>query len=610
MNLFSDIKADLVRAAETLIEEGVLPRETDLSRVTVEPPRDPSHGDMATNAAMVLAKPASLKPRDLADRFAALLTAGDKVASADVAGPGFINVRLADGAWRSVVSEILRLGTSYGDSDLGGGRKVNVEYVSANPTGPMHIGHARGAVVGDALAGLLAKAGFDVCKEYWVNDAGAQIDSMGWAVYWRYLEILEPEVYDITDEQAIKGFMDSMGVPDKDLEYRGDYLIPVAEGLHREYGGSLALQEGNGPWKGRPVDEWMPKIRLFAVAHMLERIKEDLAELGVTQEEFVSERDVIESGKVSDVLNWLTEQDLIYRGILEPPKGQKPEDWEPREQTLFRATQFGDDVDRPLQKSDGSWTYFASDIAYHRYKYQRGFNHQINIWGADHGGYVKRMQAAVKAVSNGEASLTVKLCQMVRLMDKGEPVKMSKRAGNFVTLRELVDAVGKDVVRFYLLTRKSDAPLDFDLSAVKEQSRDNMVFYVQYAHARGHSVFRMAADQMPGLDISADALKGADLSRLTEESEKAVVKLLAEWPRQVEAAAEAEEPHRIAYYLYDLASAFHGWWTKGKEDTALRFIQADDADVTKARLALVMAVRIVIASGLSVFGVEPVEELN
>jgi arginyl-tRNA synthetase len=608
MNLFRDVKADLDRTVETLIAEGVLPEGLDLSRVTVEPPRDPSHGDMATNAAMLLSKPAGMKPRDLAERLAAALVGHDRIATAEVAGPGFINLRLAETAWHDVLRAILDLGTAYGDSDIGARRKVNVEYVSANPTGPLHIGHARGAVVGDALSGLLLKAGYDVCKEYWVNDAGSQIDSLGWAVYWRYLEILDPKKFAITDEAAIKSFMAAMGAPDRELEYRGEYLIPVAQALFEEKGDALAVKGADG-FEGKPVDEWLPPIRLFAVEKMLDLIKEDLKVLGIDQDVFTSERWIIET-HVDRIVAWLKDRDLIYRGILEPPKGQKPDDWEPREQTLFRATQFGDDVDRPLQKSDGSWTYFASDIAYHWNKHERGYDRQINIWGADHGGYVKRMQAAVTAASEGKAALTVKLCQMVRLMDKGEPMKMSKRAGNFVTLRDLVDAVGKDVVRFYLLTRKPDAPLDFDLTAVKEQSRDNMVFYVHYAHARGHSVFRMAGEQVPDLDVSDAALAGADLTLLSEESEQAVLRLLSEWPRVIEAAAEAEEPHRIAYYLYDLASAFHGWWSKGKEDTALRFIQADDPAVTLARLALVKAVRIVIASGLAVFGVEPVEELT
>lgn len=608
MNLFSEIKADLVKSAQALIAEGVLPEDADLSRATVEPPRDASHGDMATNAAMVLSKPAKMKPRDLAEKLVEKLTAFDRIERAEIAGPGFINLRLTETAWHDVLRSVLDLGTAFGDSTMGAGQKVNVEYVSANPTGPLHIGHARGAVVGDALSGLLLKAGFDVCKEYWVNDAGSQIDSLGWAVYWRYLEKLDPARYAITDEEAIKAFMTAQGAPDRELEYRGAYLIPVADALIADKGDSLAQKDGDS-YIGLPTEDWLPPIRLYAVEKMLDLIREDLAELGIDQDVFTSERGIIQD-HVDRIVAWLKERDMIYRGILEPPKGQKPDDWEPREQTLFRATQFGDDVDRPLQKSNGDWTYFASDIAYHWNKYDRGYARQINIWGADHGGYVKRMQAAVKAASEGNADLTVKLCQMVRLMDKGEPMKMSKRAGNFVTLRDLVDAVGKDVVRFYLLTRKPDAPLDFDLTAVKEQSRDNMVFYVHYAHARSHSVYRMAGEQMPSLDVSDAALAGADLSRLTEDAEQTVLRLLSEWPRVVEAAADAEEPHRIAYYLYDLASAFHSWWTRGKEDTALRFIHADDEAVTLARLALVKAVRIVIASGLSVFGVDPVDELN
>lgn len=606
MNLFAEIRADLIECLEALKSDGVLPEDLDPSKVTVEPPRDASHGDMATNAAMVLSKQAKAKPRDLAESLVGKLTTLERVATAEIAGPGFINLRLSDSAWLEIPRAILNLGTDYGNSDMGVGQLVNVEYVSANPTGPLHIGHARGAVVGDALSGLLAKAGFEVCREYWVNDAGSQIDSLGYASYWRYLACIAPERYDLSDETAIKSFMAAVGAPDRDLEYRGAYLEPVGQALFEIKGDSLA-GEGGAPL---PADQWLSEVRIFAVERMLDLIKADLKILGVDQEVFTSERWVIESGKVDEVLTFLTERDLIYRGILEPPKGQKPDDWEPREQTLFRATSFGDDVDRPLMKSDGSWTYFASDIAYHRFKYARGYNRQINIWGADHGGYVKRMQAAVAAGSEGAARLTVKLCQMVRLLDNGQPMKMSKRAGNFVTLRDLVAAVGKDVVRFYLLTRKPDAPLDFDLTVVKEQSRDNMVFYVHYAHARCRSVERMAAEQMPDLAKDRSALIGADFTVLNDPSERALIRQLAEWPRVIEAAADAEEPHRIAYYLYDVASSFHGWWTKGKEDTTLRFIQSDAPDVTQARLALVEAVRIVIASGLGVFGVDPADELN
>lgn len=606
MNLFAEIRNDLITCLSELTSQGALPADLDGSKVTVEPPRDASHGDMATNAAMVLSKQAGVKPRDLAEKLVGQLTGLERIESADIAGPGFINLRLSDAAWLGVPKAILTQGTAYGDSIMGAGSLVNIEYVSANPTGPLHIGHARGAVVGDALAGLLTKAGFDVCKEYWVNDAGSQIDSLGYASYWRYLACIAPDRYDLDDEAAIASFMSAIGAPDRDLEYRGAYLEPVGQALYQENGESLA---GEG---GTPLaqENWIDAVRLFAVERMLDMIKSDLKGLGVDQDIFTSERWVIESGKVDDVLSYLAERDLIYRGTLEPPKGQKPDDWEPREQTLFRATAFGDDVDRPLQKSDGSWTYFASDIAYHRFKYARGYKRQINIWGADHGGYVKRMQAAVAAGSDGAANLTVKLCQMVRLFDNGQPMKMSKRAGRFVTLRDLVDAVGKDVVRFYLLTRKPDAPLDFDLSVVKEQSRDNMVFYVHYAHARCRSVARMAAEQMPDLEKGTDALIASDLALLKDPNEQALIRHLAQWPRVIEAAAEAEEPHRIAYYLYDLASAFHAWWTKGKEDTTLRFIQTDAPEVTQSRLALVEAVRIVIASGLAVFGVDPLDELS
>ncbi len=594
MNVFKEMRGEVEAALKRLAAAGTLPADADFGRVAVEPPRDPSHGDMATNAAMVLAKPAGLKPRDLAEKIVAELTGGDWIETAEIAGPGFINLRLKPDVWRRVTGAILAAGTAYGDGDAGQGQKVNVEYVSANPTGPLHIGHARGAVVGDVLARLLAKAGYAVTKEYWVNDAGAQVDELAWSCYWRYLNALAPGEGAANERHVL-----AVRSPSTDLQYKGDYLIPVGEALAAEHGDAL---------RDMTPDAFLPIVRDKAVAMMMADVKATLADLGVEQEVFTSERWVIESGKVVAALEDLGARGLIYEGVLDPPKGKKPDDWEEREQTLFRATEFGDDVDRPVRKSDGSWTYFASDIAYHRYKYDRGFLRQINVWGADHGGYVKRMQAALKAVSGGEATLTVKLCQMVKLLDKGEPVKMSKRAGSFVTLQDLIDAVGRDVVRFFLLTRKNDAPMDFDLSAVKEQSRDNMVFYVHYAHARCRSVFRQAAEA--GLDTSPATLTGADLSLLVAEPELDLMKRLAEWPRAVEAAAEAEEPHRIAYYLYDTASAFHALWTRGKEETTLRFIQEDDPAVTAARLALVEALRTVIASGLDVFGVTPVDELS
>jgi len=594
MNVFKEMQRELEVALTQLQSAGTLPTDIDFSRVSVEPPRDPSHGDMATNAAMVLSKPAHMKPRDLAEAIVGALTGGDWIESAEIAGPGFINLRLKADVWRRVVGAVLAAGTDFGQGTPDVPQKVNVEYVSANPTGPLHIGHARGAVVGDVLARLLTKAGYDVTKEYWVNDAGSQIDELAWSCYWRYLNALHPG-QDAANEATA---MTKRG-PDAELQYKGDYLIPVGEALAAAHGEALVAMT--------PA-EFMPIVRDQAVAMMMEGVKDTLAKLGVAQDEFTSERWIIESGKVERALDDLRARGLIYQGVLEPPKGKRPDDWEEREQTLFRATEFGDDVDRPVQKSDGSWTYFASDIAYHRYKYDRGFMRQINVWGADHGGYVKRMQAALKAVSGGEASLTIKLCQMVKLLDKGEPVKMSKRAGSFVTLDDLIAAVGRDVVRFFLLTRKNDAPMDFDLSAVKEQSRDNMVFYVHYAHARCRSVFRQAREA--GIDPTPDALAAADLSVLDAEPDLGLMKRLAEWPRMIEAAAEAEEPHRIAYYLYDAASDFHALWTRGREDTTLRFIQVDDPARTMARLALVEALRTVIASGLDVFGVTPLDELN
>jgi len=584
MSVFKELLADLSGALSSLVADGVLPGEADLSRAGIEPPRDPSHGDAATNAAMVLSKPAGMKPRDLAEKIVEKLLTSARIATAEIAGPGFINMRLKDSVWQDEIRTILKVGTAYGSTDIGKGEKVNVEYVSANPTGPLHIGHARGTVIGDALASLLAKAGFDVAREYYINDAGTQVDTLGRSSYLRYREALGEDIGEIPE-----------GL------YPGEYLRAVGEALKQEHGDRLlALSE----------EEWLPIARKAAIDGMMELIKTDLAALGVHHDVFTSERALVEAGKVDEVLSVLESRELIYTGVLEPPKGKKPEDWEPRPQRLFKATEYGDDVDRPLKKSDGSWTYFASDIANHLDKYQRGFTQQIDIWGADHGGYVKRMKAAVKAVTAEKADLDVKLCQIVRLMDKGEPVKMSKRSGSFVTLRDLVEAVGKDVVRFFLLTRKNDAQMDFDLTAVTEQSRDNPVFYVHYAHARCHSVMKMAVEAFPGVDFSDEAVASADLSVLSEEGELALMRLLAEWPRTVEAAALSHEPHRLAYYLYDLAASFHALWTKGREDTLLRFVVPGDESRTMARMALVGAVRTVIASGLDVFGVEPRAELH
>ncbi len=584
MNLFDHYRRHVAAVLDGLIAEGALPAGLDTDRVTVEPPREAAHGDLTTNAAMVLAKPAGMKPRDLAELVAARLRSAPHVVEVAIAGPGFINLRLDDAFWHERLAEILRTGPSYGNAEEGRGGAVNVEYVSANPTGPLHVGHGRGAVFGDALAALLEKAGHKVTREYYINDAGAQVDVLARSAYLRYREALGERV-----EAIPEGL------------YPGEYLVPV--------GRRLAERDG-GKWLDVPEETWLPEIRAFAIAEMIALIREDLAALGVRHDVFTSERTLVEAGKVQTSLDDLAARGLIYKGVLEPPKGKTPEDWEPREQTLFRATQFGDDVDRPLQKSDGSWTYFATDVAYHRDKYERGFNSMIDVWGADHGGYVKRMTSAVKAVSGGAAELDCKLCQMVNLLDDGKPVKMSKRAGTFVTLREVVEEVGKDVVRFIMLTRKNDAHLDFDLAKVLEQSKDNPVFYVQYAHARICSVFRHASEFLTADEMGPEALAGADLARLDSPLELGLIKTMAVWPRIVDGAAEAHEPHRLAFYLYDLANQFHVLWTKGKEDTSLRFLMPEDRAFTLTRLALLKGVAFVIASGLAVFGVTPVEEMR
>jgi len=584
MNPFKDFSAIVVKALEAMAAAGELPAGLDPTRVTVEPPRDPAHGDMATNAALVLAKPAGLKPRDLADVLAVRLRGLEAVESAEVAGPGFLNLRLTPGYWQDCLSGILRSGKAFGESDLGRGRRVNVEYVSANPTGPLTVGHARGAVVGDALATLLAKAGYAVTREYYINDAGAQVDVLARSAYLRYREALGEEIGEIPEGH-----------------YPGDYL--------KDIGRALAARDG-GKWCGQPEERWLPEVRRFAIDILMVSVRDDLAALGVHQDVFSSERALVEAGGIEETIKTLEARDLIYTGVLEPPKGKAPDDWEPRPQTLFRATQFGDDVDRPLRKSDGSWTYFAADMAYHLDKYRRGAELMIDVWGADHGGYVKRMQAAVQALTDGKAKLEILICQLVKLLRAGEPVKMSKRAGAFVTLREVIDEVGKGVVRFIMLTRKNDAPLDFDLAKVLEQSRDNPVFYVQYGHARACSVLRHAAELFPKLSRTTADLAGARLDLLTDSDEIALIKRLALWPRLLESAAEAYEPHRVAYYLYDVAAGFHGLWTKGKDDARLRFLLEDDVELTAARLALVQGVALVIASGLEVFGVEPVEEMR
>ena len=581
MNLFQHFQ-DEIAAIVASTEE--LPDDLNLSNLTVEPPRDASHGDMATNAAMVLAKPARMKPRDIADLIAPGIGQLEGVESVEIAGPGFINIRLGAGFWAHRLREILIQGRNYGDSRLGKRRPVNVEYVSANPTGPLHVGHARGAVFGDALASLMSKAGYDVTREYYINDAGNQIDALARSVHFRYREALGVDVG-----------------PMPEGLYPGDYLIEPARTL---------AERDQDRWLDAPEEEWLPELRLFSVDQMMALIRDDLAAMGIHQEVFTSERTLHLDGRIQDVVSELEGRDQVYTGVLEPPKGKKPDDWEPRPQLLFRATAWGDDVDRPLRKSNGDWTYFAADIAYHLDKYKRGFNQMIDVFGADHGGYVKRMVSATRAVSNDEADLTIRLCQMVNLFDGGEPVKMSKRAGTFVTLRDLVDRVGKDVVRFMLLTRKNEAQLDFDFAKVLEQSRDNPVFYVQYAHARCCSVFRNVERDMPKLDVSREALQAAELSRLSHPEELALIRLMASWPRQVEQAAEAAEPHRLSFYLYELASAFHAFWTRGRDAEELRFIHPDDPELTHARLALVDGVRAVIRSGLDVLGVTPVEEMR
>lgn len=584
MNVFSAFKAIVESEIESLVADGTLPAGTDGTRVSVDPPRDPSHGDLATNAAMVLAKPAGLKPRDLAETLAERLRAKDTVETVDVAGPGFINLRLSDDFWRARLVDILDAGTDYGRSEMGQRRPVNVEYVSANPTGPLHVGHARGAVVGDVLAALLDKAGYAVTREYYINDAGSQVDVLARSAYLRYREALGEDIGEIPE-----------GL------YPGDYLIPV--------GAAIAARDGD-KWRDVAEEAWLPEFRAFSVSAMMDLIREDLAVLNIRHDEFSSERALVDAGGVDAALATLDAEGLIYEGVLEPPKGKLPDDWEERPQTLFRASDFGDDTDRPLKKSDGSWTYFASDLAYHQDKYRRGFTRLIDVWGADHGGYVKRVGAGVKALTDGKAEIDVKLCQMVRLLEDGEPAKMSKRAGTFVTLRDLADAVGKDVIRFIMLTRKNDAPLDFDLVKVREQSRDNPVFYVQYAHARTHSVANMAAEAFPDADFGVEALGGANLARLTDSDELALIRLLAAWPRTVEGAAGAHEPHRLAFYLYDLAAAFHALWSKARGEPGLRFVVAEDQEVTRARMALVLAVRAVVASGLEIMGVTPVDELR
>ncbi|WP_138464900.1 arginine--tRNA ligase [Poseidonocella sp. HB161398] len=581
MNLFSEVKDLVLTQLDALVAEGKLPEGLDTKNVTVEPPRDASHGDMATNAAMVLAKPAKMKPRDIAEALAEKLVADPRVEEAGVAGPGFLNLTLTAATWQAEVAQILTHGRAYGRSGLGAGKKINVEYVSANPTGPMHVGHTRGAVFGDALASLLDYAGYEVTREYYINDGGGQVDTLARSVYLRYLEAHGQEV----------SFPDGT--------YPGDYLIAVGEKLKDKV---------DEAYIGQPEEVWLEEVREFATEEMMALIREDLAALGVRMDNFYSEKSLYGTGQIEKALADLKAKGLIYQGVLEPPKGKVPEDWEPREQTLFKSTAHGDDVDRPVMKSDGSWTYFAPDIAYHYDKVSRGYDALIDVFGADHGGYVKRMKAAVAALSGGTVPLDIKLIQLVKLWKDGAEFKMSKRAGTFVTLRDVVDQVGPDVTRFVMLTRKNDAPLDFDFDKVLEQSKDNPVFYVQYAYARMSSVLNKAAAQ--GVDISDAAISRTDLSHLSDPAELKVAKKLAEWPRLVEIAARGNEPHRIAFYLYELAGDFHALWNRGNDQTELRFIQDGDPQATSAKIALPRAVGVVISAGLGILGVTPLEEMR
>ena len=574
MNIFAHFEVEIRGIITALAAEGALPQDLDTSRITCESPRDPSHGDLASNAAMVLAKPASMPPRQLAEKIAEKLQAVDGITGVKIAGPGFINIKLSPDCWQDRITDILDAGTNWGRSEKGRGHHVNVEYVSANPTGPLHAAHARGAIIGDAMAALLEFAGYTVTREYYINDAGAQVETLARSAYLRYREARGDDIGEIP-----QGF------------YPGDYLKETGQKLAEKFGDQ---------WMDAEESAWLEPIRDFAINDMMEGIKKDLKRLGINMDVFSSERALVKDGTVHKTMENLAAKGLIYEGVLEPPKGKTPEDWEPREQTLFKATDYGDDTDRPIKKSDGTWTYFASDVAYHLDKLSRGSERLINIWGADHGGYVKRMQAAVAALSGEKDALDVRLCQLVNLMDKGKPVKMSKRAGTFVTLSDVLDSVGKDILRFIMLTRRSDQSMDFDYAKVTEQSRENPVFYVQYAHARAMSVLKQAP-------IKADA--SADLSLLSDEAELTLIRMMASYPRFIEAAAEAHEPHRIAFYLNDLAASFHALWNKGRDHPELKFIIDDNEALTAARLRMVEATGLVIRSGLAMLGVEAAKEM-
>jgi arginyl-tRNA synthetase len=584
MNIYKHFTGVVQSILLDLSAAGSLPAGLDAARVAVEAPREAAHGDLATNAAMVLSKAAGMKPRDLAELLVPRLIAHADITSAEIAGPGFINLRLAEGFWRARLKDVLVAGPAYGESDEGRGHRVNVEYVSANPTGPLTAGHARGAVVGDAIASLLAKTGHEVCREYYINDAGAQVDVLARSAFLRYREALGETIAEIPP-----GF------------YPGEYLKAVGE--------ALAARDG-AKWRDQPETEWLPELRAFAVARMMAAIETDLKLLGIHMDRFSSERALVEAGAVKRALDHLDGNGLLYRGVLEPPKGKQLDDWEPREQLLFRSSQFGDDVDRPIAKADGSYTYFANDIAYHFDKFSRGYPTLIDIVGADHGGWVKRITAAVMALTDGKAALDIKLCQLVNLLQDGQPVKMSKRSGTFVTLRDIIDEVGPGVVRFIMLTRRNDQTLDFDFAKVMEKSKDNPVWYVQYAHARCHSVFRNAVKMFGDEAVAPESLLAADHDKLDSAEELDLIRRMAAWPAVVSGAAQAHEPHRIAFYLYDLASAFQQLYSRGNTNATLRFLLENDRSLTIARLALVQSVATVIASGLRLIGVEPEEELR
>lgn len=581
MNVFAQFRLVVLKALEELTNEGSLPKEMNTERVTCEPPKDPSHGDIATNAAMVLAKDARRNPREIATHLVEKLSQNPYVESCELAGPGFVNLRLSDHFWRDQLQLILKEETNYGSSKIGEGRKVNVEYVSVNPTGPMHVGHSRVALVGDVLASLLKKAGFEVTKEFYINDAGAQTLKLAQSVYNRYLEALGHKVTEVS-------------------EYPGEYLIPVGQALAEKEKERLVSMS---------TEEWMPIVRPFAIQSMMDLIKEDLDVLDIHHDVFTSEQAIIDSGALEEAFKELDKKGLIYVGQLPKPKGKVLDDWEPRDLTLFKTTAYGDDQDRPLKKSDGTWTYIMGDIAYHRDKIKRGYDILVNVWGMDHIGYVKRLRAATQALSEGKVPLDVTLCALVNFLEKGEPLKMSKRAGTFIAVRDVIERVGLDATRFMMVSRKNDIPLDFDFAKVVEQSKDNPVYYVQYAHARCCSIRRHVERTFPSLDLDSKKLGLQDLKQLTEPEDIAMIKVLTQWPKQVEVAAENHEPHRLAYYLYEIAATFHGLWAKGKEESELRFIFPEDEEKTYAKFALVQGVANIIASGLEIFGVNPVEEM-